>query len=36
MTPAWWNQVKGNIITGDLADGFPYPKKLRFKSLYRV
>ena len=34
MTPAWWNQVKGNIINGDLADVFPYPKKRRFKYRY--
>ncbi|MEE8496607.1 MAG: bifunctional isocitrate dehydrogenase kinase/phosphatase [Xanthomonadales bacterium] len=31
MDPAWWNQVKENIINGDLADVFSYPKKRRFK-----
>lgn len=34
MTPAWWNQAKANIIEGDLADVFPYPKKRRFRSRY--
>jgi len=34
MTPAWWNQVKQNIIDGDMADVFPYPKKRRFKYRY--
>ena len=34
MTPVWWNQVKENIIDGDMADVFPYPKKRRFKFRY--
>jgi isocitrate dehydrogenase kinase/phosphatase len=34
MSPAWWNQVKQNIIDGDMADVFPYPKKRRFKYRY--
>jgi len=34
MTPAWWNRVKQDIIDGDMADVFPYPKKRRFKYRY--
>ena len=34
MNPAWWNQAKESIITGDLADVFPYPQKRRFKYRY--
>ncbi len=36
MDPAWWNHVRENIIEGDLADVFPYPKKRRFKYRYGV
>jgi isocitrate dehydrogenase kinase/phosphatase len=35
MTPEWWNQVKENIVDGDLADVFPYPKKRRFKYRWK-
>jgi isocitrate dehydrogenase kinase/phosphatase len=31
MDPAWWNQVKQNILSGNQADVFPYNKKRRFK-----
>ena len=31
MDPAWWNQIKENIIEGNPADVFPYPQKRRFK-----
>ena len=34
MNPAWWNQAMESIITGDLADVFPYPQKRRFKYRY--
>lgn len=35
MDPAWWNQIKENILKGNLADVFPYPQKRRFKYRYR-
>jgi isocitrate dehydrogenase kinase/phosphatase len=31
MDPAWWNHIKENIIEGNPADVFPYPRKRRFK-----
>jgi len=34
MDPAWWNQIKENIIEGNPADVFPYPQKRRFKYRY--
>ncbi len=34
MDPAWWNQVKQNILSGQQADVFSYPKKRRFKYRY--
>jgi isocitrate dehydrogenase kinase/phosphatase len=30
MDPAWWKQVKENILTGQQADIFPYSHKKRF------
>jgi isocitrate dehydrogenase kinase/phosphatase len=35
MTAAWWKQVKEDILSGDLADVFPYPIKNQFKYRYR-
>ena len=35
MTAAWWKQVKEDILSGDLADVFPYPVKSRFRYRYR-
>ena len=34
MDPAWWNQIKQNILSGQQADVFPYPRKRRFKYRY--
>jgi len=34
MEPAWWNEVKKNIIDGIPADVFPYRQKRRFKYRY--
>jgi isocitrate dehydrogenase kinase/phosphatase len=34
MDPAWWNQVKKDIISGQQADIFSYPRKRRFKYRY--
>ena len=31
MDPAWWNHVKQNILSGEQADVFPYPRKRRFR-----
>jgi isocitrate dehydrogenase kinase/phosphatase len=35
MTAAWWKQIKADILSGDLADVFPYPVNSRFKYRYR-
>jgi len=32
MDPAWWKQVKDNILTGQQADIFPYSHKKRFRN----
>jgi isocitrate dehydrogenase kinase/phosphatase len=32
MAPAWWKQVKDNILTGKQADIFPYSHKKRFRN----
>jgi isocitrate dehydrogenase kinase/phosphatase len=32
MDPAWWRQVKENILTGRQQDIFPYPDKKRFRN----
>ena len=34
MDPAWWNQIKQNILSGQQADVFPYPRKRRFRHRY--
>jgi isocitrate dehydrogenase kinase/phosphatase len=34
MTATWWNEVKENILTGNQADVFPYPRNRRFKYRY--
>jgi isocitrate dehydrogenase kinase/phosphatase len=34
MDPAWWNQVKQDIISGQQADLFSYPRKRRFRYRY--
>lgn len=34
MDPSWWNHVKQNILSGNQADVFPYPRKRRFKYRY--
>jgi len=34
MDPAWWNQVKQDILSGQQADVFPYPRKRRFRYRY--
>ena len=34
MDPAWWNQVKQDILSGQQADVFSYPRKRRFKYRY--
>lgn len=34
MTATWWKSVKEHILSGDQADLFPYPKKVRFKYRY--
>jgi len=34
MTAAWWKQIKEDIISGNLADVFPYRQKRRFKHRY--
>ena len=32
MDPAWWRQVRENILTGRQQDIFPYPDKKRFRN----
>jgi len=32
MDPAWWKQVKVNILSGSQQDIFPYPAKKRFRN----
>ena len=34
MDPDWWNQVKQDILSGQQADVFSYPKKRRFRYRY--
>jgi isocitrate dehydrogenase kinase/phosphatase len=34
MDPAWWTQVKQDILSGQQADVFPYPRKRRFRYRY--
>jgi isocitrate dehydrogenase kinase/phosphatase len=34
MDPAWWNQVKQDILSGQQADVFSYPRKRRFRYRY--
>jgi isocitrate dehydrogenase kinase/phosphatase len=35
MEPAWWKQVKEDIIAGGQADLFPYAEKRRFRHRFR-
>ena len=34
MTAQWWKKVKEDILSGNQADVFPYPKSRRFKYRY--
>jgi isocitrate dehydrogenase kinase/phosphatase len=34
MTAEWWKKVKEDILSGNQADVFPYPKNRRFKYRY--
>jgi isocitrate dehydrogenase kinase/phosphatase len=34
MTAQWWKTLKENILSGNQADVFPYPKNRRFKYRY--